>query len=305
MTAPHLRQFGRRSDTLLYWSERSGSRQVFQLDLKTGESRQLSEAEQLDGHSIALTADERAVSFFDGPALVETSFGNLAKRTLHTVPEGAVRTGLAQAFDGSLLFAETRDGRSRIVRTQRTGTAATVTTVNGTVDLMMARPRQNQLLFRAGDTISIINLDGSGLRPLKLEPGRTGMVAWTPGGRSVVYLHIPDDPKQLISLREHFPGDGADRAVASTSQFESIAPNGDASVFVGASRSKASAYVLILLRVTRRELTLCEHKASDPKMVSPVFSPDSQSVFFTTDRHGKSALYRLRVDKFVEETGQG
>jgi oligogalacturonide lyase len=73
-------------------------------------------------------------------------------------------------------------------------------------------------------------------------------------------------------------------------------------VFVGASRSRASAYVLLLLRVTRRELTLCEHRASDPKMVLPIFSPDSQSVFFASDRHGKQALYRVRIEKFVEET---
>jgi oligogalacturonide lyase len=62
--------------------------------------------------------------------------------------------------------------------------------------------------------------------------------------------------------------------------------------------------VLILLRVARRELTLCEHHASDPAMVSPVFSPDSQSVFFVSDRHGKSAIYRVHVEKFVEATGE-
>ena len=76
----------------------------------------------------------------------------------------------------------------------------------------------------------------------------------------------------------------------------------DSSVFVGASRSRASAYVLLLLRVTRRELTLCEHRASEPAMVTPIFSPDSQSVFFASDRHGKTALYRVHVEKFVEET---
>jgi oligogalacturonide lyase len=74
-------------------------------------------------------------------------------------------------------------------------------------------------------------------------------------------------------------------------------------VFAGASRSRASAYVLILLRVTRRELTLCEHKASDPAMVNPVFSPDSQRIVFVSDRHGKPALYQVRVNRFVEETG--
>jgi Tol biopolymer transport system component len=33
-----------------------------------------------------------------------------------------------------------------------------------------------------------------------------------------------------------------------------------------------------------------------------VFSPDSQSIVFMSDRHGKPALYEVRVGRFVEET---
>ncbi|MDE3195573.1 MAG: PD40 domain-containing protein, partial [Acidobacteriota bacterium] len=143
-----------------------------------------------------------------------------------------------------------------------------------------------------------------GNRRLKLAPsGRVGEAVWSPSGQTLIYLHIPDDTKELISLREYAPGSGADREVAHTSQFARFACNGDASVFAGASRSKASAYLLLLLRVTRRELTLCEHHASDPGMVSPVFPPNSQSIFFVTDRHGRPAIYRVPVEKFVAETG--
>ena len=39
-----------------------------------------------------------------------------------------------------------------------------------------------------------------------------------------------------------------------------------------------------------------------PAMVSPVFAPNSQSVFFVSDRHGKPAIYGVHVEKFVEET---
>jgi oligogalacturonide lyase len=118
----------------------------------------------------------------------------------------------------------------------------------------------------------------------------------------LIYLHIPENPKELVTLREHAPDDGSDKLLAKTSQFISVSPNADASVFTGASRSKASAYVLILLRVVRRELTLCEHHASDPAMVEPVFTPDSQSIVFVSDRHGKPALYQVHVARFVEET---
>ena len=60
--------------------------------------------------------------------------------------------------------------------------------------------------------------------------------------------------------------------------------------------------MLLLLRTTRREFSLCEHKATKPELVSPIFSPDSQRIYFQSDRHGKPALYQVRVNRFVEET---
>ena len=71
---------------------------------------------------------------------------------------------------------------------------------------------------------------------------------------------------------------------------------------MGASASKASPHVLLLVRAVGRELTLCEHRASNPAMVSPIFSPNSRNVFFTSDQHGKPAIYRIAVDKLVEAT---
>ena len=56
------------------------------------------------------------------------------------------------------------------------------------------------------------------------------------------------------------------------------------------------------MRAVKRELTLCEHRASDPRMVAPVFSPNSQSVFFGSDQHGKPAIYSMAVEKLVSET---
>jgi oligogalacturonide lyase len=311
MTVPHARQFVRRGESLLYWSERyagepPGDRQAFLLDLKQGESRQLTQAAALDPASLALSPDERSFFFFDGPSLYESPVLNAHPREIHAVPENSVRTGLTVATDGAVLFSQREGGKSRIVSVLRQQTRQVVDT-DQAVDELMARPRHAQILYRTrGDGPSgqfwLVNRDGSGKRQLKTEPGQTGGALWIPSGLTFVYLHIPEDPKELITLREHAPDDGTDRLLAKTSQFISVAPNADASVFAGASRSLAAAYVLILLRVARRELTLCEHRASDPAMVKPLFSPDSQSVIFMSDRHGKPALYQVRVGRFVEET---
>jgi oligogalacturonide lyase len=73
-------------------------------------------------------------------------------------------------------------------------------------------------------------------------------------------------------------------------------------VFIGASASKASPYVLLLVRAVKRELALAEHRASDAAMVTPLFAPNSQSVFFVSDRHGKPAIYWMNVERFVSAT---
>ena len=60
--------------------------------------------------------------------------------------------------------------------------------------------------------------------------------------------------------------------------------------------------MLLLLRITRREFTLCEHKAANPETVAPVFSPDSRRVIFQSDRDGHPAIYSVHVDRLVEPT---
>jgi hypothetical protein len=300
LTAPHLRQFTRRGDSLLCWGDRGGTRQAFLLDLKTGESRQISDAAALDPESLCLSNDEKSVWYFDGPVLTETSLSGARTRALYQVTAGAVRSGFTVGADGSIFFTEAAAWPTRIVRLLKQ--RSTVLAEQQGLDLVLARPRTGQLSWRTSAGVWLANSDGSGSRQLRLEPGRAEGLLWAPSGHSLIYLHIPEDSRELITLRENIPDENTDRLIARTSQFAAAAANSDSSVFAGASRGKASAYVLLLLRVTRRELTLCEHRASDPRMVAPVFSPDSQSVFFVSDRHGKPAIYRVHVEKFVEST---
>jgi len=309
MAAPHLHQFTRRSGLLLYWSDRAGSRQAFLLNLKLGTSQQLTEAVALDGAGLALSPDERSFFFFDGPVLYESLLATIRPREIHRVPEGSERTGFSVASDGAIYFVERREGKSRLLSLTRApaphpAVVKSIAEIEEPVDEVMARPQHSQVMYRAGGALWIVNRDGSGKRRLKTEPGKTGEALWIPSGRTLIYLHVPDESTELITLREHTPEDGSDTLIAKTSQFISASPNTDASVFAGASRSVASAYVLILLRAARRELTLCEHHASDPSMVQPVFTPDSRSILFVSDRHGKPAIYMVPVARFVEETSE-
>jgi oligogalacturonide lyase len=94
----------------------------------------------------------------------------------------------------------------------------------------------------------------------------------------------------------------SDRLLAPVSRLIHFAPNGDGTVFVGAGGSPAQPHILLVLRTPKRELTLCEHRARDPRIVRPVFSPDSQRVYFVSDWEGRPALYSMVVDRLVEGT---
>jgi oligogalacturonide lyase len=275
------------------------------MDLKTGESRQVTDAAALDGSTLTLSPDERSFCFFDGPSFRQASFSSLKDREIYRVPEGWERCpGLSVAGDYSALVGESKDGRSRIRRVGMSrGVSSTVIEVPFVLCHPVARPRRSQILYRQGDeALWMVDFNGANNRKLRTPGGRIGPSLWSADGKTALYLHLPEDPTRLNAIREFVPDEGVDKMVSPTSQFVDFGPNTDGSVFVGASRNRNSPHILILLRMTRRELTLCEHRSSDPARVSPVFSPDSQSIYFQSDKHGKPALYRVHVEKFVEKT---
>jgi len=183
------------------------------------------------------------------------------------------------------------------------GVARTVIETPFVMSHAIPRPMRAQILYRQGnDTLWLVNSDGGQNHKLRTAPGAIGSPNWSTGGKTVLYLNLPEDKRQLNNLRELVPDTNADKLVAKTSQFVHFGFNRDSSVFVGASRNTASPTILLLLRLTRRELTICEHKTSHPADAAPRFSPDSQRVYFQSDRHGKPEIYDVHVDKLVEKT---
>jgi oligogalacturonide lyase len=306
MPAYYNRAIARSSGWMLFSCDRGGSLQAFHMNLKSGETRQLTEAEGLDGASIALLPDDRSFCYFAGRSLHIASLAMPRERKLYEVPEGWDRgMGISVSPDGThATFAERRgEGcRLRMVALSQ-GSARTVMEAPVEMGDPIARFRRAQILYRQADeALWLVDSDGKQNHRLKLAAGRVGAANWAPDGKTVLYLNIPEDRTQLNAIREYTPDTDNDKLVSKTSQFAHFGFNRDTSVFVGASRNAASPVVLILLRVTHRELTLCEHKASHPETVAPVFAPDSQRIYFQSDRDGKPAIYCVHAEKLVEKT---
>jgi oligogalacturonide lyase len=306
LPAYYNRALSRKGQFLICWSDRTGSPQAFRINLKSGEWLQLTDATALDGPSLTLLPDERGFCYFDGAALKRVDFSKFREHEIYRAPDDWKRCPGANLTDDGLyaIFAECRKDASRLrLVSMAKGTAATIAEAPWAISDPVGRPRRTQVLYRQEQSaLWLVNFDGQQNRKLKTAPGTLGPARWAPDGRTILYLYYPQEKTQLNTIREHTPDANQDQLVAKTSQFVHFDANRDTSVFVGASRNKASPHILILLRTTQRELTLCEHRASDPGAVAPVFSADSQQIFFHSDKQGKSAIYRVHVERFVEST---
>jgi oligogalacturonide lyase len=252
--------------------------------------------------SFALLPDERGLCYVDSPALLTTLFSTLRPREVYRAPSGFLLSAMSVSSDG--LYApviENKGAQHRLKLVDlRSATAATLADAEAEeLTDPVPRPRRASVLYRRGaGQVWLANYDGKQNYRLRIAAGQIPFATWSRDGRSVLYINIPEQPGKPNSIREFVPDSNEDRHVADTTQFSSFDSNGDGSMFVGASASKASPYILLLARKVKREFTLCEHTLAS----TPVFSPNSQQVFFSSQQHGQPAIYQMDVGKIVEET---
>ncbi len=296
----------RRSDAALVASSRPGRQELLWLSLETGDSRILSNAAALRPQSAALSSDDRWVVYADGDQLIALQRDSLREQLLTRISAGAALSGAIAASPDRLtfFFSESSGNRTRIKSVRlRPGPGQTLAESEEPVTELAPNPRRALIAWRSrSGAIWVGGLDGSKPRRIECPDGRVLQFHWAPDGQSILYLFEPADKSKLVEIREQQVDSRTDAFIAKTTQFACFAPNANGSAFVGASRSKASPHILLLLRSTKREFTLCEHGDSDPASCRPVFTPDSQSVVFSSTSHGKRAIYAAAVEKLIEKT---
>ncbi len=301
------RAVARRGQFVVFSSDRAGALQPHRTETGSGESRQIVEAEGLHSETLTLAADEKTVFFTDARGVHRTAFsgrGRGSAREIYRWTEGCEPgRGLGVSIDG--LYAavvERKAGKWRLRLAEARGEAATLAESDDELSMPLVRPRRESVLYRRGGALWLVNFDGRENRKLPLAPGGLGTAMWSVDGKTVVYLNLPEDAARAVNIREIVPDANQERWVTDTSKFAAFSQNGDGSVFAGASASKASPFVSLLLRRAHRELTVAEHRASDARLVTTMFSPNSQRLFFQTDREGKMAVYMMNVERLVAET---
>ena len=282
---------------LVFSSDRTGRNAPFRLDLRSGALTQLANGGDVQPQSLCLDPANRTLSLIEAGVLQEIDLKNKRTRVL---------TDEVTAF--SLGSSSTDSVVVKKSRLYRLGNDTT-TLAEDVAGPCAIRPGSSGCLFSrriSEEELQFwyVPLNDPQKKATMLAKGRISSPRWSPDGRSLLFLReTRADNVFRSAIYEVFPETCTEQLVSGTSQFASFAPNADGSVFVGASRSKAQPTVILLLRASKRELTLCEHGSKDAASVSPVFSPDSRRVYFGSNREGKWELYSVNVESLIESTG--
>lgn len=293
LPAPQNRFISSRRHFLVFSSDRTGAMSPFHLDLRNGIIRRLAETRHLATHSLCLDPRERFVYYIDGGVLQETA---IATRKTRAIAEDVTAFGVPCSGSD---FAILRHGRLFRLQSSQPLAEDVATgpflNANGNACFFGRESKDGHEFWFVPLAVPA--------KPKLLARGRIWNPFWSPDGKSVLFLRDIETKTAVLSeIHQVHVATGVEQKVDPTSEYAAFAPNADATVFVGASRSLAQPDIILLLRSVAREMTLCEHGASHPASVTPVFSPNSKAVFFQSDREGKPALYAINVEKFVDAT---
>ena len=332
----HQRFIAHNNSFVLLGADIKGDPHILRMELPSGRMAQLTQGAGVETYSASLAPDERSFFFLQGGTLRQMGFRTLKEREIYRVDDGWSATGeLGISVDGryaalvEMRSADRVEGASgeervrlqferkplcriRLVETAK-GSHSIVAEEKAWLARPQVRPKRDQVLYchegpwdRLAARMWLVNLDGKQKQSVRPRQGEEelGPEYWTGDGKLIGYVHYPDHSGHKATMRAWNPDTREEQVLALCTQFWDSRGNADNSAIAGASRSKAGPNIYVLFPLIQRELTVCEHASSgkggaEPR---PVFSPDSQWIYFTSDRGGAPALYRAGVADLVEKT---
>lgn len=338
----HHRFLSRDNSFLLMAADHSGSRQIYRYEFRRERMVQLTEGSDVLPYSPTLDGRGRNMFYMQGDWLLQASARSGRATKLYQAPPDWRFTGhLSVTEDGRrAAFIEMRasdvvDGfeaqyerkplcRLRVIELENKKEARTVVEEEAWLAYPQFRPGRIDLLYahegpwhRVDGRIRTVSFDGSGQRNLLPREGVEGRghEYWTFDGSQIRCVYYPDEKGRGATVRAINPETGEEGVLARCSAYGWLKDNGDGTAIIGASRSLSGPNVFALFVKIGRELTLCEHGSSFKECPlpgggvdrlcaapEPFFSSDSQWIYFSSDRDGETAIYRMKVEDLAAET---
>lgn len=227
--------------------------------------------------------------------------------------------------DSLAQFEKRPNCRLRVVETERAGSSWVAVEERHWLSHPRFRPGRTDILYdhegpwgKVDGRLRLTSLRGESTKELTPRAGKeqVGHAYWGADGREVFYVRFPNDSLRGATIEARSPESGVARTVSLCSAFGWMTGNQDGSAIVGASKRPSGPNIYVLFVKLQREITLCEHGSSgkaypiagtdcmDPYAANPepIFSGDSQWVYFTSDREGMPAVYRMKLEDLVEQT---
>jgi len=160
--------------------------------------------------------------------------------------------------------------------------------------------------------IYVMNADGSGLREIADDPALDNGPAWSPDGSKIAFVSNRDAPVDATYANSYdvyvtnADGTGKPRRITNQPGNESDlnwSPDGSKLLYVSTAATPAfpnpggDAEIYVMNPDGTGMSRLTDNTAYDS---TPDWSPDGKQIAFSSDRDGKSAIYKMNADGSVQ-----
>jgi oligogalacturonide lyase len=307
--------FNLKDSIVVFASKRTGSMNLFAVDLRNGAIRQLTDGEKIRARGATYSARRNEVFFGDDRVVKALDVSTLKERVLYNIPKGYnIAASLSVSADGSIVaFAVVKKPKAEdvgqkyssaiIMINTLTGYSHEVTREESYISHVIVNPVDTAKILYchegAWDTVAqrmwFVYSDDSGkcmLRPEEDPALRVGHEYWFKDGKHVGYQIGKQDKRKYIGILDIASKQYKEYPYADDKHTEC---NSNGTMFVGDGMPKNPDISIYTIEKDKlQQKVLFRHNSTytdEEQHPHPQFSPDDKSVFFTTDRDGQSNIY--------------
>ena len=149
-------------------------------------------------------------------------------------------------------------------------------------------PDGTQIAYMDGNSIVVINADGSGRQQINKDSAYYGSVTWAPDGKSLLTYSFGNGKQGVYSL-DIKTGAAHRLAVDSTARSPSWSPDGKTIAYISSDFNSGGVYTVDATGRNRKQLT-------DHYETGFTWSPDGKQIAFNSNRNRSVQIYSMALD---------